>query len=395
MVKRIQNLARGCLMLDLRGAAIERFLNLCGIHGVSLWGVRTLDVDHYTAWVSVAGYAALRPYARKTGCRLRVLKKRGIPLAAKQLTRRRMLWCGLLTAVVLVWFLSGFVWTIRVEGCEQLSEREVLMLLEQAGLKTGVRKKNLHINDMKNSVMLSADKVSYFTVNFQGTKAIVQVWERRHPEEKPSEPKPCDVVSGLTGVITAIRVKTGLAAVKVGDTVQAGEIIARGTIVNENDHTDVTLLHAEAEIDLRTWYTLRIVVPSELSVLTPKKVVTSRRALLLGRQRIPFGRIEKKELSWYDKQINIRYLDLHEDFHWPIGRVTETLSICHAQPAALDIEALAVVLETRMKETFLAEKPDAQILSADFSLETSPQGAWLGILNMEMLETTGIEFPIG
>ena len=243
--------------------------------------------------------------------------------------------------------------------------------------------------------MLSTDKVIYFMVNFQGTKAIVQVWERHHPEEKPSEPKPCEVVSGLTGIITAIRVKTGLAAVKVGDTVQAGEIIARGTIVNENDHTDVTLLHAEAEIDLRTWYTLRIVVPSELSVLTPEKVVTSRRALLLGRQRIPFGRIEKKELSWYDKQINIRYLDLHEDFRWPIGRVTETLSICHAQPAALDIEALSAVLERRMKETFLAEKPDAQILSTDFSLETSPQGAWLGILNMEMLETTGIEFPIG
>jgi len=395
MLKRFQNMARGCLMIDLRGASVERFLNLCTIHGVSLWGIQTLDVDHYTAWVNVAGYAALRPYARKTGCKLKVLKKRGIPFAAKKVTRRKMLWSGLLAAAALVWILSGFVWTIRVEGCDQLSEQEVLTLLEQAGLHTGVRKQTLHIKDLKNTVMLNTDKLSYFTVNFQGTKAIVQVWERRHPEEKPSEPQPCDVISGLTGIVTDIRVKTGTAAVKTGDTVQAGDIIARGTIVNENDNAQVTLLHADAEVDLRTWYTLCTAVPCELSVLMPEELHSGRLELLLGRKRIPLDRIEKTELPWYDKQINVRYLNLHEDFHWPIGLVRETLSVCSEKSAAVDKEALAAVLETRMKEALLAEKPDVQLISADFSLETSEQGAWLGVLKVEMLETTGIEFPIG
>ena len=395
MIKRFQNIARGCLMIDLRGASVERFLNLCAIHGVSLWGIHTVDTDHYTAWVNVAGYVALRPYARKTGCKLRVLKKRGIPFAAKRITHRKMLWIGMCAVVVLVWFLSGFVWTIRVEGCDQLSEHEVLALLEQAGLHTGVRKQSLHITDLKNHVMLNADKLSYFTVNFQGTKAIVQVWERRHPEEKPTEPQPCDVISGLTGIVSEVRVKTGLAAVKPGDTIQAGDLIARGTIVNENDNTQITLLPADAEVDLRTWYTVRCAVPCELSVLTPEEVRSGRLELLWDRKRIPLGRIEKTELPWYDKQINTRYLNLHEDFHWPIGLIRETHSICRAESADLDNEALAAALETRMKEALLAEKPDAQLISAEFSLEVSEQGAWLGVLNVEMLETTGVKFPIG
>ena len=395
MVKRIQNLMRGSLQIELRGASIERFLNLCAIHGVSFWGVHTTDVDHYTAWVSVTGYAALRPYARKTGCRVRILRKRGIPFAALRMTRRRVLWVGLISCLVIVWFLSGFVWTIRVEGCGSLSEREVLELMEQSGLKTGARRSKIHIRDLRNDVMTRSDKLSYFTVNFKGTQAIIQVWECQHPEEKPEEPQPCDVASGLTGIVSALRVKTGHAAVKVGDTVQAGDLIARGTIVNEHDETDITLLHAEAEADLRTWYTLRTAVPAELMILTEEAPKNARTSLILGRQRIPLGRIEKNTLPWYDKQINTHYLTLHPDFRWPIGLAREMLLQCTGDRAAVSRESLADVLERRMTERLLAEKPEAQLISASFSLETSLQGAWLGVLKVELLETTGVEVPIG
>lgn len=44
MLMGVRNFLRGSLQVDLRGAAVERFLNLCSIHGVAFWDMRCLGV---------------------------------------------------------------------------------------------------------------------------------------------------------------------------------------------------------------------------------------------------------------------------------------------------------------------------------------------------------------
>ncbi len=394
MLMQLRNWLRGSLQVEIRGAAVERFLNLCAVHGVAFWKMETLDVDHFTAWVSVGGYTALHPYARKTSCRVRVLQKQGAPFAAKKMTHRWALWAGLLACVLTVAWLSGFVWTIRVEGCVETTQEEILSLMAQAGLKTGVRRRELDGRDMRNQIMTMTDKLSYFTLNFKGTQAIVRVWEKENPVEKPEELPPCNVVSELTGVVTDLRVRTGKALVKVGDTLQPGDLIATGVIVNENDETQVTLLHADAEADLRTWYTIQTAVPCELQLLDYDGRVSQRSYFLLGNRRIPLGIIEKNTVPWYDKQIKTHYLQLHEDFRWPVALERQQTLFCQAKEASVDRDALADLLENRMLERLLAQKPGAQVVQADFTLEQSPQGAWLGVLKVELVETTGRQVPM-
>lgn len=395
MLMGVRNYLRGSLQVDLRGAAVERFLNLCAIHGVAFWNMRCLDADHFTAWVSVGGYLRLRPYARKTGCRVRVVRRRGLPFAAKKAVRRWVLCICLLLCVGMVYFLSGFVWTIEVQGCKQTTETEILELVKKAGLKTGTRRADCNLKEMRNIVMSNTDKLTYFTINFKGIHAIVEVQEREKPAEKPEKQPPCDVVSDVTGIVLRLRVRTGTAMVKVGDTLQHGDLIASGTIVNENDETQITLLHAEAEADVRTWYTLRTVVPGELQLLTEIKSYEDRSVLLLGERRFPLGLIEKNTVPWYDKQIKTHYLHLHENFRWPIGLERQKTAYCGAEKAAIDAAALSKLLEQRMLDRLLASKPNAQLVQADFTLEQSPQGAWLGVLKVELVETTGQEVPIG
>lgn len=395
MLMGVRNYLRGSLQVDLKGAAVERFLNLCAIHDVAFWDVRCLDADHFTAWVSVGGFLRLRPYARKTGCRVHVLKRRGLPFSAKRAVRRWILWSSVLLCISAVYFLSGFVWTIEVQGCDQTTETEILDLVAQAGLKTGTRRSKCDLREMRNIVMSKTDKLSYFTVNFKGTQAIIEVIERENPAEKPKTQPPCNVVSDLTGIVLRVRVRTGKAIAKVGDTLQPGDLIASGIIVNENDETQTTLLHAEAEADVRTWYTVRTAVPSELQLLTGVESYAERRSFLFGERRFPLGLIEKNTVPWYDKQIKTHYLHLHEYFRWPIGLERQIITYCGVKTAAIDAAALSELLEQRMLERLMASKPGAQLVQADFTLEQSTQGAWLGVLKAELVETTGREVPIG
>ena len=394
MLMGVRNYLRGSLQVDLKGAAVERFLNLCAIHGVAFWDMRSLDADHFTAWVSVGGYLQLRPYARKTGCRVRVLRKRGFPFVVKYMTRRWALLLCLLLCIIGVYFLSAFVWTIEVQGCEITTEDEILALVEQAGLKTGTRRSNCNLIELQNNVMSKTDKLSYFTVNFKGVHAIIEVMERENPVEKPEKLPPCDVVSEVTGIILRLRVRTGKAMVQVGDTLQSGDLIASGTIVNENDETQTTLLHAKAEADVRTWYTLRTAVPSELQLLTEMEAWNESSTFLFGERRFPLGLIEKNTVPWYDKQIKTHYLYLHEHFRWPIGLERQKTVYCGTEKAVIDAAALSELLKQRMLTRLMAGKPSAQLVQTDFTLEQSPQGAWLGVLKVELVETTGREVPI-
>ncbi len=395
MLKNIYNSLQGSVHIDITGAAIERFLNLCSIHEVRFWDVKCQEPDHFTAWVSAGGYFALRPYARNCGCRIRLLKKRGAPFLYLRFTRRAALWSGLLLSAAVIWILSGMVWTIEVRGCRETTPREILTLMEEAGIRTGARRAQFQMRKLRNDVMLKTDKLSYFTVNFQGTHAIIEVWEKRNYQEKPEEAQPCDIVSDLTGIVEALRVRTGIAQVKVGDTLQPGDVIATGVIVNEHDDTQVTLLHAEAEADVRTWCIRRTIVPSELQLLTQTLVEEKQHGFRLGVRRFPLGLIEKNGFSWYDKQINIQHLKLREDFRWPLGFVTAKILECQAEKAQIDREKLSQVLEARMLARLLLEKPDARVIDTQFALEQTEQGAWQGILKAELVETTGKEVPIG
>ena len=394
MLMGVRNYLRGSLQVDLKGAAVERFLNLCAIHDVAFWDVRCLDADHFTAWVSVGGYLNLRPYARKTGCRVHVIKRRGLPFSAKRAVRRWVLWSGVLLCICAVYTLSAFVWTIEVRGCNQTTEEEILELVAQAGLQTGTRRSECNLREMRNIVMANTDKLSYFTVNFKGTHAIVEVLERENPAEKPKRQPPCNVVSDLTGIILRLRVRTGKATVAVGDTIQMGDMIASGIIINANDESQTTLLHAEAEADVRTWYTLKAAVPDELYLLEETEGIGQRQVFLLGTRRFPLGLIEKTTVPWYDKQIKTHYLHLHEHFRWPIGLERQSITYCGVKEAAIDDKALSEVLEQRMLARLMKSKPGAQLVQADFTLEQSPKGAWLGVLKVELVETTGREVPI-
>ena len=395
MLMGVRNFLRGSLQVDLRGAAVERFLNLCSIHGVAFWDMRCLDVDHFTAWVSVGGYLSLRPYARKTGCKVHVIQKRGLPFASRFLVKRWVLFLCFILSIVAVYYLSAFVWTIEVQGCEQTTETEILGLVKKAGLRTGTKRSDCDLVKMRNIVMSSTDKLSYFTINFKGIHAIIEVQERENPAEKPKEQPPCDVVSDLTGIVLRLRVRTGKAMVQIGDTIQPGDLLASGTIRNENDETQITQLHAEAEADVRTWYTLRAAVPCELQLLNKTEAYSESRTFLLGERRFPLGLIEKKAVPWYDKQIKTHYLYLHQYFRWPIGLERQKIICCEAEKAAIDAAALSNLLEQRMLHQLLTAKPEAQLVQADFTLEQSSQGAWLGVLKVELVETTGLEVPIG
>ena len=59
-------------------------MNLCGSRGIRLWDITRRGAD-YVMYISLPGFFRLRPIVRKTGTRVSVLKRCGLPFLVRRM----------------------------------------------------------------------------------------------------------------------------------------------------------------------------------------------------------------------------------------------------------------------------------------------------------------------
>jgi len=388
MILGMIHFVRGWVRLKITSPGMERFLNLCAARNIDFWDVRRVSPDTILATVSVRGFFELHPFARRTMSRIRVIRKRGAPFLVRRYRRRWGLWAGALLCAAAIWAATGFVWTIDVTGCETISEAELRVQLAECGLEPGVALKSIRPDRIKNEIMSVRDDLSFFAVNLKGTKAEVIVSERENDARILLKTEPCDIVSDKTGVLSKVEVYEGNKLVKEGQTIHAGDKIASG--IMRSSQGDVWQVHARAQAEVRTWYTLETVM--DLSLRAPRKTGAkrTRMALIIGERRLNLYLVENAPFTWYDKTVKKKSLELPGGFELPVCLVCETLEETQPEEVAVVEEKCSSLLEERLREAFVRSAPEAQIVSTNFVFQME-NGMARGILNLECLELTGVE----
>lgn len=146
---------------------------------------------------------------------------------------------GILLALALsflVFALSfGRIWDVRIDGNEHLTDRQVESYLTEQGLEIGKHWRKIDKNALENGILTENPDVAWISVNRRGTVAYVQLIESENVGRvEEAQPLYSNVVAECDGVIESITVESGVAAVKVGDVVKAGEVLISGIVENEN-----------------------------------------------------------------------------------------------------------------------------------------------------------------
>ena len=183
--------------------------------------------------------------------------------------------------------LSNFIWKIEVVGNLQISDTVIQSLLKENNICVGMRK-NIDLNGLAGSLN-ALDGVEDTVVKIVGTTLKIEVVESvafQPPNVIPST----QIVSNFDGVVTKIVVRSGTAAVKIGDVVRRGDLIIKGEFVNQAGETVPVIADGEAygEIAYSEHKVVSTVVVSPVTV--SKKRLTSIRlfGIRIG-ARLPSG----------------------------------------------------------------------------------------------------------
>ncbi len=382
MILSLINALRGYLLLSLEGDFIERFLNLCVREGIFLWHIRK-DGKKATAFVSVRGFRRMRVPARKTKTRVRILKKRGLPLFLHRHRRRRAFVIGILLFALVLALLSSFIWSVEIDGFEKTDEKLIRNALKACGLDVGVVKYTLKASDIKSEMLRRMPSLSWLWVDVKGTRAFVHVREKTEMPEMDTG-RPANLVSEKDGVIVSIDATHGKAAVEPGDTVKKGTLLISGTL--ETKHGGTLLVRSEGAVRAKTWYTSSDTFPTIITEESETGNVKTRYAVSLGTFRLPlyYG----APFAHFKTETDSFPLRLWGDLVLPVGLEKEHISETVQTARQLTAEEATAYYGDLIFSAFSLPQ-DAEVINTEYSHILLDDGTITVTVRVECIEDIG------
>lgn len=253
--------------------------------------------------VSVASFRRLRRIRRRTGVRLRIIERHGLPFVLSRVHRRPLLLAGAFVFLAAAYLLSSMVWFVRIEGARRLDPDLLREVCVSQGLEPGVWKWSLDPRRVERGLLLAVNGLSWVAVEIHGVVAVVKVVEKNPIERPDIIVPPADVVAAKDGVITSIIVLAGRAVVGEGATVKKGDLLilgrqpVAGTSAPEGGETELQAapagekdVVAKGIVRARVWYQAYAEAPLHTLSHVPTGKTWRRADLVVAGRTIPlFG----------------------------------------------------------------------------------------------------------
>ncbi len=254
---------KGYLRVRVWGFSPERFMNLCSNKGILLWDI-VREGDVYYMNITLKGFWEIRPIAKKTGARVAILERYGLPFFLPRLLKRKMFVLGLVLAVVFWTVSSFFIWDINLNGNYQITDDVFQNFLKENQVRIGMRRDELDIQELEKQIRRQFPQITWASARLDGTKLLIDIKENDAPiatrehavDEKHSmggaqDAPGRDLVAEYNGRVVSIIVRSGVPKVAIGDTVEKGTVMVEGKVpVYNEDATVREYYYVDADADI-------------------------------------------------------------------------------------------------------------------------------------------------
>jgi len=395
LLLRLWNYLRGYVIIIVDGFFTEKFINICAHRNILLWDVKVQSDRTLTMRMDIKGFRLIRPIARKAKCRVRLLKKTGMPFVLNRYRRRKAFFAGALLFIALIYVLSSFIWNVEITGNKKLETAQLEEMLARNGIKTGILKFGVDTDNVVSKIMLDAEDISWISITIHGTKAKVQVRERIPVPEIIPMDEPCDIVATKDGMIKNVVAKEGIEAVGQGDTVRKGQVLIAGKIPLKDDEKRFKLVHAMGKITARTWYEEESpVILTETERLKTGKQINAH-SLILFSWKIDLPH-RKNNFGNFSINEDRKRLSIGEDLVFPVEWVTVSYREEKLTEAVVNEEdAKNAAAEAAYKKALEKVPENAKVVNTNIYYVKDEQRGQLARVTLECLEDIGVSRKIG
>ena len=335
MLKVIQYL-KGYVVIRVWGFSPERFMNLCSNHHIFLWDIQNntqkFQTGYYEMSMSVRDFYRLKAIVKKTGTRVSIQKKCGLPFFMHRARKRKIFIIGLLGSLFFWIWMSGYIWAIEIQGNYYVSHDIMMEFLQEQEIRVGMKRSLVNIESLEKEIRRQYDVVTWTSARIDGTRLVIQLKENdvreSNPREEPEDGEGYDLVAENDGIVKSIVTRSGIPLVTEGTYVVKGDILVEGKIpIYQDDNTvkEYQYCRADADIYIQSIYQLtrKLGETYEAKQYTENQK-TLYTLMVFGKTiKFPFYYVNKYEL--YDIYEEKKQLKLLENFYLPVYYGKETI----------------------------------------------------------------------
>ncbi len=195
----------------------------------------------------------------------------GLPRLSSLYKKRIGLFVGAALTLVCILASNLFILSFEVVGNERLADEYILSLLEEQGLKAGTLKKSHDLSMITLNAELACDDIAWIAVNFNGTKAVVEMRETKQKPDMYDNSTPTDMVAKCDGQIIYTEAVSGSVVCKRYDVVKKGDLLISGVV--DSKAYGYKLVRSRGRVLAKTYKSFTVSIPLEKEV----KVYTGKR----------------------------------------------------------------------------------------------------------------------
>ena len=292
---------------EVSGNLPERFINACTKNNIFIWNVKK-NAEGVRFSVSGNDGPRLSAIAQSCGCRVGILRYRGLKYFVLGFRKRYALMLGFLIFAALVFFAGSLVWRIDISGCKQTKRSDIVKILNENGIKKRCFKKNIDTKRLSKKIESGVRGVSWAGAELRGTALKIKIKERREIPYMVNADEPFDIVAARDGIITEMRIRNGEKLKDVGSKVTAGEIIVSALVEKDGENVlpEPYTVHSFGEVIAKTWYEFDVAQPLFEEKISYSGAKTTRNRIKIS--KIPINLYFRGSILYaeYDKIIRNR-----------------------------------------------------------------------------------------
>lgn len=380
----------GYVNIEVEGYFIERFINICNSKKIFLWNMKRKHSTIIRVNIGIRDFKRIKEIAKKTKCRVKIQKKRGVPFILHKYKKRKIFAIFFILLIIAVIALSNFIWNIEVTGNNKISAEEIIKDLADDNFKVGTSKTNLNIKNIIDKIRLKRSDLAWIGIDIKGTNAIVKIVEADLKPDIIKEEEYCNIVATKDAMIVKINAQNGTAVVKEGDIVTKGTVLIQGWL--EGQFTGIRYVHANGEVQAKVWYSQKISVPLKQT----KKIKTGKEE---NKYSVKINNFEINltkgvpKFQNYDTIETSKKLKLFSDFYLPIEIHQKTYQEYEEQEITYSIEEAKELGIAQADESLKEQIEGKQVTNKKINAEQIGANIEVEVI-YEVLESIGTKEKI-
>ena len=379
-------------------------MNLCSNHDILLWDIKNQG-EYYTMCITVSGFRKLKGIVKKTGTKVAIQERCGLPFFIPRMKKRKIFLIGLLGSLVFWMWMSTFIWAVDISGNYSISEDIFMDFLRNHNVYVGMKRSKVDIEELEKKIRQDFEIVTWTSARIDGTRLVIQVREHEvdtggekmgdaaeQEEIKTAKSEfGSDLVAEEDGVIVNMVTRQGVPQVSVGMEVKKGDILVSGSVPVYNEDATVKFYqYYDADADVYIRRQLR--KKEELPLHYEKKEYTGeekREMLLSIMDKDLVFRMGKIKYENYDKITDKKQVKLLENFYLPFyyGKSVNREYIV-MDNIYTEKEVKAIFSEKLIKYIESLEEKGVQIIKKNVTINKN-QKKWQMNMDFQIVEKTG------